>query len=86
MLLLGGGENRLPLLYLFSTADVITPACELQGLLERKRALGHAVSARCWDDSAHCMHMKTHPQEYMDILRSFLAKNASLPHNRFARL
>lgn len=86
MLLLGGGENRLPMLYLFSTADVITPACELQGLLERKRALGHAVSAKCWNDSAHCMHMKTHPQEYLGILRAFLAENAPLPCERFARL
>lgn len=76
MLELGAGPPRVPLLYLFSDADELTEAPRVKALLDQKIALGHDVTFKCWSDSAHVMHMRQHPDEYIVELARFLQRAA----------
>lgn len=81
--------NLGPELYLYSVDDPLCDAVKLTELIGEKRAAaGKDISSICWEESAHCGHLKLHKQEYEAALRGFLTEklgiiiNVPLPRAR----
>ena len=36
------------------------------------------ITVKRWDHSAHCAHLRSHPEEYVAALQAFLAKVAKV--------
>ena len=64
----------VPQLYLYSLDDHLCDAAKLQQLIALKRAQGHDVTARCWERSRHCTHLRLHPEEYREALLGWLQR------------
>ncbi|KAL4237130.1 Transmembrane protein 53 [Mactra antiquata] len=65
--------TRWPMLFLYSTADKIIYACDVEDMISRRKKLGVHVDAVCWDDTDHVSHLRKHAQEYSDACQDFLA-------------
>lgn len=64
--------TRWPMLYLYSTADKIIHAEDVEDMIDRRRKLGVDVNAVCWDDTDHVSHLRKHPEQYADACEKFL--------------
>ncbi|DBB01709.1 hypothetical protein WJX77_003873 [Trebouxia sp. C0004] len=64
----------IPRLYFYSTDDKLCDVKELETLLDMKRQQGLDVTVKRWDKSAHCAHLRKHPDEYIAEVQAFLAK------------
>lgn len=64
----------VPRLYLYSTDDKLCDAKELETLLDRKQQQGLDLRVKRWDKSAHCAHLRKHPDEYIAEVQAFLTK------------
>jgi pimeloyl-ACP methyl ester carboxylesterase len=65
---------RVPQLYLYSTADALIPAQQVENFIDMQRLHGAEVSHHCWNDSGHCEHLRVHPEQYTRIIHSFLER------------
>ena len=65
---------RLPVLMLYSSADIIAPVRKLDAVVEGWERSGVIVHARKWDDSPHVSHFRCHPEQYKEELHRFLHK------------
>ena len=60
-----------PQLYLYSRADALIPAAQVDLFMEQQAAHGAPVHHHCWDDSPHCEHYRVHREQYRSIVASF---------------
>ncbi|XP_008944850.1 PREDICTED: transmembrane protein 53 [Merops nubicus] len=65
--------SRWPELYLYSQADAIIKASEVQHMADARRQLGVAVKAVDFSDSAHVSHMRVYPTYYSNLCAAFLS-------------
>ncbi|KAI3431345.1 hypothetical protein D9Q98_004403 [Chlorella vulgaris] len=60
-----------PQLYLYSKSDALIPYQHIELFMEQQEAHGVCVHHHRWDDTAHCEHMRKHPEQYRSLVRSF---------------
>ncbi|XP_007907339.1 transmembrane protein 53-B [Callorhinchus milii] len=63
---------RAPALVFSCGDDPLSEWPELEGLLQSWRGKGLAVRSKHWARSRHAGHLRQHPREYRETLRSFL--------------
>ncbi|XP_034032530.1 transmembrane protein 53 [Thalassophryne amazonica] len=61
-----------PSLFFFCENDVMSDTRLLEEMICFWQKRGMDVTAKKWEDSTHAGHMKRHPQEYLDTLKTFL--------------
>ncbi|XP_019386859.1 PREDICTED: transmembrane protein 53 isoform X1 [Crocodylus porosus] len=67
------GPSRWPELYLYSKADKIIKASDIELMAEARRQHGVPVKAVDFLDSAHVSHLRAHPSCYTSLCGSFLS-------------
>lgn len=65
--------SRWPELYLYSQADLIIEASEVQLMANSRQQLGVPVKAVDFSDSAHVSHMRLYPTYYHSLCTTFLS-------------
>ncbi|NWT68836.1 TM53B protein, partial [Prunella himalayana] len=65
--------SRWPELYLYSQADLIIEASEVQLLASARQQLGVPVKAVDFSDSPHVSHMRLYPAYYRSLCTTFLS-------------
>jgi pimeloyl-ACP methyl ester carboxylesterase len=65
---------NIPQLYLYSTADALIPAQQVENFIDLQIHRGIQVSHHCWDDSGHCEHLRVHPEQYTRLVHSFVER------------
>ncbi|NWT35086.1 TM53B protein, partial [Cardinalis cardinalis] len=65
--------SRWPELYLYSQADVIIKASEIELMASAREQLGVPVKAVDFSDSPHVSHMRVYPTYYRSLCTTFLA-------------
>ncbi|OWK64343.1 Transmembrane protein 53-B [Lonchura striata] len=65
--------SRWPELYLYSQADLIIKASEVQLMASARQQLGVPVKAVDFSDSAHVSHMRVYPTYYRSLCTTFLS-------------
>lgn len=63
---------RCPALFFISENDNLIDLDYNNNLIKRWTELGIKVTVKCWKESIHVSHYYKHPQEYEDILKTFL--------------
>jgi len=63
-----------PQLYLYSCADALIPAPQVESFMAQQAARGVSVDAHCWPDSPHCEHLRYHPEHYRRLVHAFLRR------------
>ncbi|KAK7066416.1 Transmembrane protein 53 [Halocaridina rubra] len=64
---------RCPQLFLYSKADKLIAADDVEFFITERQKLGVPVMKRCWDDSPHVQHFRHHPEEYSNSIYNFLS-------------
>lgn len=64
--------TECPQLFLYSKADRIIMAEDVEEVVSRRKARGVDVKAVCWEDSAHVAHLRRHPEIYMKTCLDFV--------------
>lgn len=67
-------QDGCPELYLFSKADELVSASDIQNLIERRRMQGVDIDFVAWDDSPHVQHLQEHRESYVSQCHDFLRK------------
>ena len=75
-------EPSAPQLFLYSLDDPLCDSSKLQQLIALKRKQGQDVTARCWERSQHCTHLRLHPAEYSEALLGWLQRLCVPPRAR----
>ncbi|NWX11645.1 TM53B protein, partial [Aegotheles bennettii] len=65
--------SRWPELYLYSQADAIIKASDIEHMADARQQLGVSVRAVDFSDSAHVSHMRAYPTYYSKLCTTFLA-------------
>ena len=65
---------NLPQLYFHSTMDTVSPPFYVESVIAEQKAKGRDVTNFCWKDTEHVRHFQTHPEEYKDLVETFLRK------------
>ncbi|XP_014163375.1 transmembrane protein 53 [Geospiza fortis] len=65
--------SRWPELYLYSQADLIIKASEIELMASAREQLGVPVRAVDFSDSPHVSHMRVYPTYYRSLCATFLA-------------
>ncbi|XP_067655586.1 transmembrane protein 53-like [Haliotis asinina] len=65
-------EMRLPSLLLYSRADPIGVAKEIEVVARKWVSKGIPVHLKCWENSPHVSHFHRHPDEYVEAILAFL--------------
>lgn len=65
--------SRWPELYLYSQADLIIKASEVQLMADARQQLGVPVKTVDFSDSAHVSHMRVYPTYYCSLCTNFLS-------------
>ncbi|NWY42298.1 TM53B protein, partial [Sylvia atricapilla] len=65
--------SRWPELYLYSQADLIIKASEVQLMADGRQQLGVPVKAVDFSDSPHVSHMRVYPTYYCSLCTTFLS-------------
>ena len=63
-----------PKLFLYSDSDVLVDSAVIEGFMKEQAARGSVVLSKRWHESAHVDHWRTHPEEYEQQLRGFVAR------------
>ncbi|GLC40760.1 hypothetical protein PLESTB_000025400 [Pleodorina starrii] len=63
-----------PQLYLYSDADPLVPASDVEKYMGVQESRGVEVSGYKWPDSGHVEHFRRHPHEYAYQISAFLAR------------
>ncbi|KAF0691513.1 Aste57867_17286 [Aphanomyces stellatus] len=69
-------DTAIPKLFLYSTADKMIPASQVEYAIETAQALQTPVTAVNFEDSMHVAHLTKHPERYAQSVETFLAKVA----------
>jgi len=62
----------IPQLMLFSKADKIAGYESILDYVKHQRAIGATVNSHMWEDSAHVLHYRRYPDEYRQLVSSFV--------------
>ncbi|CAL1568572.1 unnamed protein product [Knipowitschia caucasica] len=62
-----------PALFFYCEDDALCDVLMLEQVVEQWRRRGVAVQSRKWKRSIHAAHMRTHPQDYLTSLETFLS-------------
>ena len=65
--------TRWPMMFLYSKNDKVVYHEDIEEMMMRRQEVGVHVDSVCWDDSEHVSHFRSHPKEYIDACRDFLA-------------
>lgn len=65
-------SNSIPILFLYSCADKISSSEITEHYMLEFQHKGVFVQCRKWHDSPHVRHFRDHPEEYTEVLYSFL--------------
>lgn len=49
-------------------ADALIPYQHIEGFMEQQAARGTPVHRHRWDDTAHCEHLRKHPEQYKSLV------------------
>lgn len=66
-----------PQLFLYSMDDTLCDGVKLKELIQEKIRRCQNVKSLCWERSAHCGHLKHHPEEYRTAVLEFLSNPTS---------
>uniref|UniRef100_A0A7R9UK55 Uncharacterized protein n=1 Tax=Diacronema lutheri TaxID=2081491 RepID=A0A7R9UK55_DIALT len=70
---MAGDDSGVPALYLYSHADVITDARDLEELIAARRARADApIDSMAFDGSEHVLHLKAHGEQYARAVERFV--------------
>jgi hypothetical protein len=50
------------------TADALIPYQHIERFMDQQAARGVTVHHHCWDDTAHCEHLRKHPEQYKSLV------------------
>lgn len=62
---------RCPQLFLYSRADALIPAADVEELMEARRRKGVEVKQMVWADSPHIRHFTFYPEVYAKTCQDF---------------
>ncbi|NWI99570.1 TM53B protein, partial [Crypturellus undulatus] len=65
--------SQWPELYLYSQADAIIKASDVEQMAEARQRLGVSARAVDFSDSAHVSHLRAYPTSYSNLCRTFLS-------------
>ncbi|XP_002741414.1 transmembrane protein 53-like [Saccoglossus kowalevskii] len=65
-------RGRYPQLFLYSKADSIVDFKDIERFAELRKKMGVPVRKVCWEDSAHCCHLVSHREEYINQCVQFI--------------
>ncbi|NXD14191.1 TM53B protein, partial [Nothocercus nigrocapillus] len=65
--------SRWPELYLYSQADAIIKASDVEQMADARQRLGVSARAVDFSDSAHVSHLRAYPTSYSNLCRTFLS-------------
>lgn len=65
---------RCPQLFLYSRADKLISFQDVELFMGERQRLGVPVLGKCWQDSAHVQHYRLYPEEYREMVYSFLSQ------------
>jgi len=71
---LTAAPERWPQMFLYSTADELTPAKDVEQFMSARRRLGVDVTGHVFEDSAHVLHYRAHPEQYRAAVATFVAR------------
>jgi hypothetical protein len=65
--------TNIPQLYLYSSNDALIPCQHVESFMEQQRlAASSPIMGHRWSDSGHCEHLRLHPEEYRDRVKTFI--------------
>ncbi|KAM8805490.1 transmembrane protein 53 [Eudromia elegans] len=65
--------SRWPELYLYSQADAVIKARDVEQMADARQHLGVSTKAVDFSDSAHVSHLRAYPTSYSNLCRTFLS-------------
>jgi len=65
-------DLRCPMLFIYSKADAICKYQFIEAFMEKQRRRGVQVTKVRFNDSTHCQHGRTYPNEYNEAVKTFL--------------
>lgn len=71
---LASSQPPCPQLYIYSTADTVIPAKDVEEFMQLQRAAGLPVQGKRFSTSPHVDHFRTFPDLYKGELKAFLKK------------
>lgn len=63
---------KAPALFFYCKNDTMSDWKNIDELMEHWRSQGISVTGQKWEESRHAGHLRTHPQEYLSTINSFL--------------
>lgn len=63
---------KAPTLFLYSEADVLVSASDVEAVIALRRTHISGVHTKKWQDSAHVKHLLQHEEEYVQALQEFV--------------
>ncbi|XP_045114707.1 transmembrane protein 53-B-like isoform X3 [Portunus trituberculatus] len=67
-------SSRSPQLFLYSRADKLISFQDVELFMSERQRVGVPVVAKCWPDSPHVQHYRVYPEEYREVVYSFLTQ------------
>ncbi|KAG7455760.1 hypothetical protein MATL_G00244390 [Megalops atlanticus] len=68
-----------PALFFFCENDALCDHEAMEEIIEYWRKRGMTVESRKWKESIHAGHLRSHPQEYLCTLETFLQSLSLIP-------
>ncbi|CAH1786464.1 unnamed protein product [Owenia fusiformis] len=65
-------KQRTPSMFLYSKSDIVSSYTKIEEVIDGWKEQGIEVHEKRWDVSPHVTHMYHHPDEYLDMLNTFL--------------
>lgn len=75
---LGCSPVRGPVLFMYGDADSVLPASLIDDFSKLLKKKGREVWAKKWLHSEHLQHFRNYPEEYTDIVTSFVRRSVGL--------
>ncbi|KAL8622436.1 hypothetical protein ACOMHN_034101 [Nucella lapillus] len=64
-------ETKCPQLFLYSKADEVILAEDVEEVITTRKERGVEVKSLCWEDSQHVAHLRDHPEVYAKACMDF---------------
>nr|KAG5714105.1 hypothetical protein BaRGS_020433 [Batillaria attramentaria] len=73
--------TKCPQLFLYSKADRVIMAEDVEEVVTRRKEKGVDVKSLCWEDSPHVAHFRAHPEVYAKACLDFISSSLELHAN-----
>lgn len=67
-------KTQCPQLFLYSKADTVIMAADVEEVIARRKDQGVDVKSLCWEESAHVAHFRANPELYTKTCLEFAAE------------